>query len=271
MSEGTWYTVRSGDCLSLIGEEHGVPWMKIWKHAENEKLRTARGNPNILHPGDRVFIPTVAIREEGCATEKKHSFRRPGKTTIRIAILDLAHKPMSGIKYAFIIDRDERPEATTSSDGVAEADLPRGGVSTVRLRLPWGVFPVDVAELAPAHTVRGIQQRLRNLGIDPGPVDGLWGPLTARGISEFQTVEGIEVTGRPDPELIRRLRKVHEQESLSSSCEQLEEHAVAKNDVSPSNAANVTLSDPDLISIDPKHIPQDVGIDLNEDDAGSYV
>ncbi|GJQ30605.1 MAG: hypothetical protein HBSAPP03_24890 [Phycisphaerae bacterium] len=266
MGSGTWYTVQLGDCLSLIGEQYGVPWMKIWKHAENESLRAKRGNPNILHPGDKVFIPTLEERKESCATEQKHSFRRPGKTTLRIAILGLDHAPMKGVKYRFILNREEQPEAETDGDGIAQIDLPRGGSRSVRLRLPWGEFPVEVGELAPAHTVRGIQQRLRNLGIDPGPIDGIWGPLTARGISEFQTVEGLDVTGKPGPELIRRLRKVHEQESHSGACEQLEEHAPERNSVTPSRAADVTLADPDLVVPNPPHIPQDVDLDEDEDE-----
>ncbi len=50
-------------------------------------------------------------------------------------------------------------------------------------------------EVGPA-TIREIQQSLRELGHDPGPVDGLWGPRTSAAVSEFQRAQGLDETGR---------------------------------------------------------------------------
>ena len=36
-----------------------------------------------------------------------------------------------------------------------------------------------------------IQETLKQKGIDPGPVDGLWGPKTERGIATFQRMMGL--------------------------------------------------------------------------------
>jgi peptidoglycan hydrolase-like protein with peptidoglycan-binding domain len=42
---------------------------------------------------------------------------------------------------------------------------------------------------------RQIQAALRRLGYDPGPVDGLFGPLTRAAIRRFQQGIGAEPTG----------------------------------------------------------------------------
>jgi peptidoglycan hydrolase-like protein with peptidoglycan-binding domain len=48
--------------------------------------------------------------------------------------------------------------------------------------------------------VRGLQARLRNLGHDPGPVDGLLGPLTEGAILRFQRARGLAVDGVVGPQ-----------------------------------------------------------------------
>ncbi len=47
-------------------------------------------------------------------------------------------------------------------------------------------------------TVRKAQQAMVDQGIDPGPIDGIWGPKTKRGVTEFQEKEGLEATGELD-------------------------------------------------------------------------
>jgi peptidoglycan hydrolase-like protein with peptidoglycan-binding domain len=42
---------------------------------------------------------------------------------------------------------------------------------------------------------RQVQQALRRLGYDPGPVDGVLGPLTRAAIRRFQQAIGAEPTG----------------------------------------------------------------------------
>jgi len=256
--EGIWHTVARGDCLSMLGREHRIPWKKIWEHPDNEPLRKKRGNPNILHPGDKVFIPTREERIESCATEKKHRFRAPGSTWLRIAVLDIDHEPVSGVAFTYVFDGVKRPSGKTDAEGIAESILP-DGVRDVVLKLPWGELPIEVAHLAPAHTVRGIQQRLRNLGIDPGPIDGLYGPLTARGISEFQALEGLPIDGAIYPQFIRTLRSVHERETLDGVCEELEEHERERGDFSDRDAApDVSVDNADDTPI---HGPQGGGVD----------
>ncbi|GEM_PF-2961932 len=47
--------------------------------------------------------------------------------------------------------------------------------------------------------IRLIQQELQRIGINPGPVDGVYGPLTRAGIAQFQQQAGLAADGRPTP------------------------------------------------------------------------
>jgi hypothetical protein len=52
------YTVVQGDNLSKIAQRFGLPsWKSIYQAPENEAFRHKRPNPNLIHPGDVIFIP----------------------------------------------------------------------------------------------------------------------------------------------------------------------------------------------------------------------
>lgn len=55
---GSWYTVKRGDNLSVIAARfYGrQDWQKLWADAGNKK-RIGTGNPNLIHPGTRLWIP----------------------------------------------------------------------------------------------------------------------------------------------------------------------------------------------------------------------
>jgi hypothetical protein len=54
-------------------------------------------------------------------------------------------------------------------------------------------------------TVRALQARLRRLGHAPGPVDGLFGPLTEGAVERFQEANGLVVDGIVGPRTRKRL------------------------------------------------------------------
>ncbi|HEY7203233.1 MAG TPA: peptidoglycan-binding domain-containing protein [Methylomirabilota bacterium] len=64
--------------------------------------------------------------------------------------------------------------------------------------------PGSPAQPAP-HYVREAQRALRDLGYEPGPVDGVIGPRTRAALAQYQRSERIVVTGRLDPETMVRL------------------------------------------------------------------
>ncbi|MNL16335.1 D-alanyl-D-alanine carboxypeptidase [compost metagenome] len=50
------------------------------------------------------------------------------------------------------------------------------------------------------QAVTAMQQRLKDLGIDPGPIDGVFGPMTQVAVKTFQQQQGITVDGVVGPE-----------------------------------------------------------------------
>ena len=54
-------------------------------------------------------------------------------------------------------------------------------------------------------TVREAQQRLADLGYDPGTIDGIAGPRTANALRQFQRAQGLGATGRLDAETMNAL------------------------------------------------------------------
>jgi peptidoglycan hydrolase-like protein with peptidoglycan-binding domain len=56
-----------------------------------------------------------------------------------------------------------------------------------------------------SDAVRGVQSRLRRLGFRPGPIDGLFGPLTEGAVVRFQTARGLSRDGVVGPATRRSL------------------------------------------------------------------
>jgi len=54
------YIVKTGDSLSKIAQRYGLKsWQEIYNHPSNAAFRARRPNPNLIHPGDKLTIPTT--------------------------------------------------------------------------------------------------------------------------------------------------------------------------------------------------------------------
>lgn len=54
--------------------------------------------------------------------------------------------------------------------------------------------------------VRAIQRTLKELGLDPGPIDGIYGHNTAAAVAAFQATKGLVTDGQVGPQTARRLK-----------------------------------------------------------------
>ena len=199
------YVVQEGDCISSIAVAHGHFWKRVWEDAANAEVREARGDPNILLPGDRLHIPEKQPKQEPGATEKRHRFRRRGEPAhLRLQILRDG-EPRADTPYRLETDTGRSQEGTLDADGRLDVPIPGGARrATLYVGAPDGGEPVDEYPIQlggtdPETEVRGIQERLRNLGFDC-PVDGRESPEMESAVRAFQIREGLEADGRIDRE-----------------------------------------------------------------------
>lgn len=59
--EGVSYIVRAGDWLAEIAARHGTTVGAIWGHPANAGHRAKRGSPDVLYPGDVLFVPVPHV------------------------------------------------------------------------------------------------------------------------------------------------------------------------------------------------------------------
>jgi peptidoglycan hydrolase-like protein with peptidoglycan-binding domain len=88
---------------------------------------------------------------------------------------------------------------TAPSKGRANGPPSRRGGENV-LYVP--VKKSELSQLAQA------QQMLTELGYDPGPVDGIMGPMTGGALRRFQQDQSLPVTGQPDAATMAKLKEL---------------------------------------------------------------
>ncbi|MBZ0121984.1 MAG: peptidoglycan-binding protein [Sandaracinaceae bacterium] len=210
------YVVRAGEGLSEIADRHGLFWETIWLHPANEALRLARVRPEVLMPGDRLTIPPTRARSETRATGGRHVFRRRGvPAKIVLNVLDFDGEPLVGKAYELVIG-DRTHEGVTGAGGRVEHWIATGARSALLTVWPAEAhmpstlrYALAVGSLDPVETLRGLRDRLRNLGYlcprGEGPLDA----ETQAAIRKFQTEHALDSSGEPDDATRARLVEVH--------------------------------------------------------------
>jgi N-acetylmuramoyl-L-alanine amidase len=70
---------------------------------------------------------------------------------------------------------------------------------------PKTIYAVGRSDMK-ASVVKSIQRALKDFGIDPGPINGEYGSLTAAAVAAFQATKGLVVDGQVGPQTARRLK-----------------------------------------------------------------
>ena len=212
------YTVVQGDCLSAIALRFGfADWRTIYNHGNNAEFRRLRPNPNLIYPGDNVFIPETDTRTDPAPVDAWHNYKVEGqKTLVRVRMLDGDMTGLNGKKYRLEYDGKTK-EGTLGGDGMVEQEIaPDSENAKLTVWLdgdtsrPGVIWDIRLGHLDPPDTPSGIQARLRNLGFDPGPIDGIIGPRTEAAIRGFQSRFGLTVDGIAGPNTQNKLKELHE-------------------------------------------------------------
>ena len=212
------YTVVQGDCLSAIAHKFGfADWRTIYNHGNNAEFRRLRPNPNLIYPGDELFIPDTENRTESAPTDTFTNFKIEGqKTFVRVRMLDGDFAVLNGKKFRIETDGVAK-EGTLGGDGMIEQEI---GAAAAESRItvwldgdttrPGVIWDMQLGHLDPVDKPTGIQARLKNLGYDPGPIDGVIGPLTTAAIKGFQAKTHLVEDGIAGPITQAKLKEVHD-------------------------------------------------------------
>lgn len=214
---GFEYTVAQGDCLSSIAAQFGLAdWRTIYDHPNNAAHRRRRPDPNLLFPGDRLFIPQEAA-VEAAGTDTRHRFRKSAaRVALRLAVKDVLGRPVAGRPYRLQVGLRQF-SGVTGGGGEVEHEIP-ADASTGELfvageegsNLPSSeTWTLRLGHLDPVDTVSGVQARLNNLGYDAGLVDGVTGPRTRGAVALFQREHGLFVDGIAGPRTQAKLAEIH--------------------------------------------------------------
>jgi len=203
------YEVGQGECISSIAKKTGHYWEKIWNDPANAALKEVRKDPNVLLPKDRVKIPEKEQKYESGETEMRHRFVRRGEPSMLRLQFHGQDGPRANEPYELVVD-ERVYRGTTDSEGKSEERIP-GNAKQTRMYLGRDreEYEIDLGQVDPITELKGVQERLNNLGFHCGTPDGAPGPMTRRALLDFQRKHGAEETGEPDEPTRNELRRVH--------------------------------------------------------------
>lgn len=204
------YIVKQGDCISSIAFKYGLFPDTIWNDSKNSKLKQDRKDPNVLLPGDEVYIREKEEKEESCESEKKHRFKRKGvPERLRLQFMDEEGKGRANEAYVLDID-GELSDSKTDKDGKVEIWIPPNAKKgKITFRDSGEEYELQLGELDPVTEVTGVQARLGNLGFYEGQVDGKMSEELENAIRYFQEKKGLDPTGKLDEPFRQKLENVY--------------------------------------------------------------
>lgn len=217
----TLHHVRDGDTLLRIAGLYGFRnWKTIYDHEQNETLRQERPDPNVLYPGDVIFIPDKEPFSRRCEPCQRHTFviQATPMAWFRTALLNDDGLPATGVRYVLTAGR-EVLEGATTDDGLVEQQI-RPDVDTVELKA-WldgddkapEVWHIALQPPPPITEIEGLQVRLRNLGFPcgDGSPTGVLDDTTRTALRDFQVHIGHpDPTGEPDALTREALTALHD-------------------------------------------------------------
>jgi len=91
--------------------------------------------------------------------------------------------------------------AAVSATGLGAQTSPQAQRAAVDVKM-------DAVPSLDTEGIRKVQTALQKRGVDPGPIDGIYGPLTKEAVRTFQSRFGMKPTGELDNQTLFALGEV---------------------------------------------------------------
>jgi hypothetical protein len=211
-----FHTIKQGEHVTRLACDYGfADYQSVWDDPQNSDLKALRQNPNVLFPGDLLYIPDRMVNEETRPTDQKHQFQmKQPKLRLRLNLEASYDSPLAGLECQLAIENDLSTATTGGARQVDEPIPPRS--ERVKLVVPDDKIPVanplvflQVGHLDPVTELSGQLARLKNLGYYTGSVGGGNAQEVRSALEEFQCDEGLELDGICGTETQGRLVLVH--------------------------------------------------------------
>lgn len=207
------YIIEQGDYLSKIAKAHGVrDWTDIYQHPNNAAFKEKYPNPNVIYPGEELFIPSA--QGQGYKTGEPHTivFAEP-KLKLKLSVSwPYQNEKLTGKRYNLKVEGTVFNDSIPGS-AIIEHDIP-AAAETAQLTV-WRddntphTWTLNIGHLDPVDTVTGQQARLNNLGFPAGSEDGNYGSKTRQAVQQFQERYDLTVDGICGPKTQAKLEEVY--------------------------------------------------------------
>lgn len=201
------HTVAQGETLTRIAKQYKLgSWQTIYNHPQNASFKALRGNPDIIYPGDKVFIPDPESTPHKIQTNTRTVFKVPSlKEHLRLKLQDSSGQARANTAVKLQIG-DTTYNLQSDTNGKIEVELPEESGADAELYVfaddgeeIENRFSLKLGYLDPVSTISGVQARCNALGFDCGKVDGIRGNQTIAGVKAFQAAHGLDVDGVAGP------------------------------------------------------------------------
>lgn len=205
------YIVRAGDYLSKIASAHGIAdWHALYNHPSNAEFRRLRPNPNLIYPGDELFIPDRTGKAAPAPTGGPSRFRaHRSSNTLQVTLRDFEGRPLANQAATLEVAGASRAVTTDGSGRLNEPippDVTRAQVTINGVTITFAIGELNPMDDADDDGVSGVQGRLSNLGYYGGEIDGELGDETRDAIRAFQRAHDLVESGYADRPLKDALR-----------------------------------------------------------------
>lgn len=212
------HVVKAGEHIGAIALKYGFEnFSVLWEHPENADLKSKRGTPFLLAPGDELFVPDHVRLVFSRSTDASHDIHvHVDEMALHLRLLGLDSKPQKDKPVVVRVDPPETGAAsvlaeqslTTNGEGKVSVDMAKH-VLVGSLQVGELEFAMHIGMLDPIEEDSGLAQRLTNLGyFVPPDLDDADPDELQSAIEEFQCDHGLKVTGqRADVE--SKIKELH--------------------------------------------------------------